>query len=59
MIRELLAQGKSRKEVVNILIANKMAAGPAAAEFMIAVELQEVPGDVIVVDEPASPPMLN
>lgn len=49
MIRELLAQGKSRKEVVKILIANKMASGPAEAEFIIAVELQEVPGDVVMV----------
>lgn len=47
MIRELLADGMKREEVVQFLIANRFVLGKPEAEFMIAVELEEIPGDVI------------
>ena len=36
-----------REEVVQFLIANRFVLGKPEAEFMIAVELEEIPGDVI------------
>ena len=51
MIKELMAQGMTREQVVQALIDNKFALGEVEAEFMIGIELGEIDGDVIVVDD--------
>jgi hypothetical protein len=51
MIKQLMDQGLTREQVVQVLIDNKFALGEVEAEFMISIELGEIDGDVIVVDD--------
>ena len=51
MIKQLLEEGMTREQVVQALIDNKFALGEVEAEFMIGIELGEIDGDVIVVDD--------
>ncbi|MBK8188951.1 MAG: hypothetical protein IPK79_00690 [Vampirovibrionales bacterium] len=51
MIKELMEQGSTREQVVQVLIDNKFALGEVDAEFIIGIELGEIDGDVIVVDD--------
>ena len=51
MIKRLLEKGLTREQVVQTLIDNKFALGEVEAEFMIGIELGEIDGDVIVVDD--------
>lgn len=51
MIKELMEQGLTREQVVQVLIDNKFALGAVEAEFIIGIELGEIDGDVIVVDD--------
>lgn len=45
MIKELIAQGKSREEIINIYIEKGFAR--SHAEFIYAIETGEIDGDVI------------
>ena len=51
MIKQLLEEGMTREQVVQVLIDNNFALGEVEAEFMIGIELGEIDGDVIVVDD--------
>ena len=51
MIEDLLNEGYTREEVRAILVANGIAPNEARAEFMIAVALGEIDGDLVDMSE--------
>jgi hypothetical protein len=51
MIQKLLDKGMIRAEIIRFLIDNRIAPDSATAEFMIAISLGEIGGDVVIVDD--------
>lgn len=51
MIQKLLDDGMTRVEIARFLVDNGIAPDDVEAEFMIAISIGEIEGDVIVVDD--------